>query len=229
LEIWKIILYYIGDAIQYTDDSWFGIPNAIRFHLCLLSPTSKYFDKICREIYQHLRENSSFSFDELEKPPTKELCSYFAQRGYLSLLQLAHARGCSWDSTTCYAAAENGHLACLKFAHENGCEWDDGVTSAAAGSSLSCLIYARENGCPWEQYATWLAANSGSIERLRYLHENGCEWHVSACDAAAETSMECLIYAHEHGCNWTSEACTNAASGNQLAILQYLVANGCRT
>ena len=60
-------------------------------------------------------------FVELGYASDPQVCEYYAKKGDLEHLKLAHKNGCEWDGRTLYAAKINGHMDCYSYAEKHNC------------------------------------------------------------------------------------------------------------
>jgi hypothetical protein len=124
-----------------------------------------------------------------------------ATRGWLSVLQWAHANGCRLNEATCSGAAQAGHLEVLQWARGVGCPWDsaDCATRARLGRHWPLLQWVHGvSGCDIDQETCTQAAAHNRQDVVAWARGNGGQWDERT--TAADTWSCC------DGCPWPTAA-----------------------
>ena len=162
----------------------------------------------------------------------ERMCEYAARGGNLELLKFVRAGGCPWSERVCSAAARSGNLEVLKCAGSEDCPWGgDMCKYAAIGGNLELLKFVREQ-CAWhEDEMCANAAKGGSVDLLAWVRDQGCPMDEETCSAAAFCGqLETLWWLRslDPPCPWIKEyMCWYAAKAGNLAMLQWMRAQGC--
>ena len=151
---------------------------------------------------------------------------YYAESGYLDLVEWARKRRCPWNWRVCEAAAKGGQLEVLKWLRANGAPWNASVCAYAARyGHLEVLQWARENGAPWyEDEICPIAARKGYLNIVIWARDHGatCDAHVFI-NAAAGGHLNILKWAKSIVplIPWDEHLCTFAAFNGHLDVIQW--------
>jgi hypothetical protein len=124
--------------------------------------------------------------------------------------------------------AESGYLDLVEWARKRRCPWNHGVCSAAAkGGQLEVLQWLRANRAPWNEWVCTYAAENGHLEVLQWARANGAPWDKDEiCPVAAMKGyLDIIVWARDHGTTCDAKIFINATTGGHLNVLKWAKSN----
>jgi hypothetical protein len=137
------------------------------------------------------------------------------------------------DDDIGYYAGQSGSIAMLEWLKHHGVVLGKGTSDgAASGGHLSALQYLHAEGCAMGFWVCWAAADRGDLVILKWAWEHDCKGDVAeVCYAAAASesgNIELMTWLlQQPGVQLTAGVMSSAASGGNLGMCEFLLANQC--